>query len=174
MTIFCHHLVLGRQVVNFRPIQRLWSSSRPQILYGIPQQSVVSRVSPISRIIAPLILQKQHKLFTTCSVLSFNTVQPKHKVKLPFAIDERNIKEDILIYSYNNDRFYKFLTFFGIVQFFFWIHLAGFSYSTLRDVDPVIEGQNIHGEKHPWWKKINLGKEKYRYGMAVLCISLGR
>lgn len=172
MSIFCQNIFLGRQVVNLRSIHRLWSSSRPQILYDFLQQSVSSRFSPVNRI-SLLSLQKQQQKFFTTSALSFKTVQDK--IKLPFAVDERSIKEDILIYSYNNDRFYKLLTFFGIVQFFFWLHLAGFSYSTLRDVDPLIERQKkVIGEKSSWWKRINLGEAKYRYSMAVLCISVGR
>ncbi|GAB1609615.1 transmembrane protein 223-like [Argonauta hians] len=91
---------------------------------------------------------------------------------LPFDV-KSEVSEDTLIYSNDNSRFYKLLTFFGFIQFFFWVHLATFSYSTLRDVKPqnqeVVE--DVHGQ--PWWKKINLGENKFRNGIALLCISVG-
>ncbi|CAI9729684.1 Hypothetical predicted protein [Octopus vulgaris] len=57
--------------------------------------------------------------------------------------------------------------------FFFWVHLAGFSYTTLRDVKPKEQEANENSTKPPWWKRINLGENKYRNGIALLCISVG-
>lgn len=180
MNIFCQNFVLGRQhVVNFRSFSRFWSCSKPQILYKSAPTSALRQFSPSNRILTPLlVLRDKRQLeakFFAASAVSFRKSAHDNRVHMPFAVDERTITNDVLIYSHDNDRFYKLLTFFGIVQFFFWVHLAGFSYTTLRDVDPTLKRQRASGgeESSVWWKRINLGKDKYRYGMAVLCISVG-
>lgn len=94
----------------------------------------------------------------------------RQRESLPFE-KEFNITKNVLVYSYDNSRFYKLLSYFGAVQFVFWLYLATFSYSSLRDVP--IPGEESP-EDVPWWRLINLGKNKYKNGIALLCFSVGR
>ena len=92
-----------------------------------------------------------------------------HKKTLPFEVDSK-VSKDTLLFTYRNDRFHRILGWFGIAQFAFWGYLAQFSYSTLRDA-PREEGEDT--EDLPWWRRINLGENKYRYGLTFMSLSLG-
>ncbi|XP_064601958.1 transmembrane protein 223-like [Liolophura sinensis] len=106
----------------------------------------------------------EHNLLSTA--FRFST---RPKDILPFE-KEFKITKNVLVYSYDNSRFYKLLSYFGAVQFVFWLYLATFSYSSLRDVP--IPGEESP-EDVPWWRLVNLGKNKYKNGIALLCFSVG-
>lgn len=80
--------------------------------------------------------------------------------------------KDLLIYKYENPKFFKYLNFFAIAQFMFWNYLSYFSFTSLKDV-PIntIEKSDID---LPWWRRINLGENKYRNGIALLCFIIGK
>lgn len=80
-----------------------------------------------------------------------------------------NVAKDVILYKYENARLYKLISIFAVIQFGFWNYLSIFSYSTLRDA-PV-------EEKDPatlrFWEKINLGENKYRNSIAIICGLMG-
>ncbi|KRT79261.1 hypothetical protein AMK59_7791, partial [Oryctes borbonicus] len=78
-----------------------------------------------------------------------------------------NIAKDVILYKYDNPTFYKYLNIFAICQFGFWGYLSHFAFTTLRDA-PVEITKDI-----PWWRRINLGDNKYRNTIAVLCFLIG-
>lgn len=82
-----------------------------------------------------------------------------------------NIAKDIIIFKYDNPRFFKLMNIFAYCQFMFWCYLGHFAYTELRDtpVDPDIIGD----EASSWWQKLNLGEDKYRIGMTVFCLGVG-
>lgn len=64
----------------------------------------------------------------------FKNVLYRRKHQLPYEMDS-NIKTDIVVFLYQNDKYYKMLTVFGIIQFFFWLNIASFAYSALDRID---------------------------------------
>nr|CAG4641373.1 EOG090X0JX7 [Eulimnadia texana] len=86
----------------------------------------------------------------------------------PWKVNTVPIK-DVLLYRYDNTKFIQLLNIFSVSQLIFWTYCMEFTMSTLRDA-PVNKDEQGNA---PWYKKINLGENKYRNGIAVLCVSLG-
>lgn len=79
-----------------------------------------------------------------------------------------NVSKDIILFKYENPKFYKMLNIFAIVQFLFWNYLSHAAFTTLRDA-PVEEV----AEDAAWYRRINLGDNKYRNGITVSCFLIG-
>ncbi|XP_055917704.1 transmembrane protein 223 [Eupeodes corollae] len=79
-----------------------------------------------------------------------------------------NVAKDVILFKYENPKFYKMLNAFAIVQFLFWNYLSHSAFTTLRDA-PVEEAD----EDAPWYRQINLGENKYRNGITVSCFLIG-
>lgn len=77
--------------------------------------------------------------------------------------------KDLLVFRYENPRFFKYLNFFAIVQFMFWNYLSYFSFTSLKDT-PVPQAD----DSLPWWRRINLGDNKYRNGITIMCFLIGK
>lgn len=82
-----------------------------------------------------------------------------------------NIAKDVIIFKYENPRFFKLMNIFAYCQFIFWSYLAHFAYTELRNV-PVDEDV-VADEESSWWQKLNLGEDKYRIGMTVFSLGVG-
>nr|CAG4651502.1 EOG090X0JX7 [Simocephalus serrulatus] len=83
---------------------------------------------------------------------------------------DTNVTKDVVLYIHNNPRFHRYLNLFAITQFGFWLYLAEFSLSTLRDI-PV---QKTESDTNlPWYRSINLGENKYRRGITTMCVAVG-
>lgn len=77
------------------------------------------------------------------------------------------LEKDVLLYQYENSRFFRYLNLFGVSQFVFWTYLSNFA-TTLRDV-PV-----QHTPDQKWYEKLTfLGENKYKNGMAALFFLVG-
>ncbi|XP_055603612.1 transmembrane protein 223 [Uranotaenia lowii] len=81
-----------------------------------------------------------------------------------------NLAKDVMLYKYENPRFFKILNIFAISQFAFWSYLTHFAYTTLKDA-PVPE--NPEPDSLAWYEKINLGENKYRNGIAIMSFVVG-
>lgn len=81
-----------------------------------------------------------------------------------------NIPKDIVLFKYENPRFYKMLNFFGVCQFVFWTYLSHFAFTTLKDA-PVEEKP---GEELKWYQRINLGENKYKNGITACSFLIGK
>lgn len=79
-----------------------------------------------------------------------------------------NVVKDVILFCYENPRQFKLLNIFAIVQFAFWSYLSVTVHSTLVDIP--VKGDP---EKLPWWRKVNLGEKKYRYGITYMCFGIG-
>ncbi|XP_052860104.1 transmembrane protein 223 [Anopheles cruzii] len=79
------------------------------------------------------------------------------------------VPKDIMLFKYENPRFFKMLNIFAVSQFLFWGYLCHFSYTTLRDA-PVKKEEAVD---LPWYQKINLGENKYRNSIAIMCFCIG-
>lgn len=86
------------------------------------------------------------------------------------AVDvNTNVAKDVILYKYDNPKHFKWVNIFSLCQFGFWGYLSYFSFTTLRDapvpVDPDAEVA--------WWRKINLGDNKYRNTIAISAFLIG-
>lgn len=98
------------------------------------------------------------------------------------------LDKDILLYKYENSRFFRYLNLFGVSQFVFWTYLSDFAHTTapssrksairspvdeesLRDV--AVPSSTVADQK--WYDKLTfLVENKYKNGMAVLFFLIGK
>lgn len=80
------------------------------------------------------------------------------------------LAKDVIVFKFENPRFFKYLNIFAVCQFLCWNYLAYSSFTTLRDV-PV---ENTTAEDASWWRKINLGENKYRNTLTIVCFAVGK
>lgn len=83
-----------------------------------------------------------------------------------------NLTKDVMLFKYENPRFFKLMNIFGISQFCFWNYLSHFSYTTLRDAP--VDQSSKQDEHKAWFEKINLGDNKFRNSITVFCFLIGR
>lgn len=123
------------------------------------------------------LFSRQPLLQTLKETLSF-TAKPKTS-KLPYqqrqcttrAYDvNTNVPKDVILYKYENPKFFKIINIFGICQFMFWTYLSHFAFTSLRDA-PV---EQKEGQELAWYEKINLGENKYRNGITVISFAIGK
>lgn len=111
-----------------------------------------------------------------CKLISSNGLhhpfQRSYASYAPINIDVSNLTKDVIVYKYNSPRFYKLMNVFAIVQFFFWLICSEFTLSTLRDAPVDESGPNF--DEQPFYYRINLGENKYKYGIATACFLLGK
>lgn len=83
-----------------------------------------------------------------------------------------NLAKDVIVFKYENPRFYRNFNIFAICQFVFWAYLSQLTFTTLRDV-PVAADEKAKQDV-AWWQKINLGGDRYRIGMTTFCFLIGK
>lgn len=85
---------------------------------------------------------------------------------------QSNLAKDIIVYKYDNPRFFKLMNIFAASQFLFWGYLGHWSFTSLRDAK--VEEEVVENEELSWWRKINLGENKYKTSLAALCFVVGK
>lgn len=80
-----------------------------------------------------------------------------------------NVIKDVILFKYDNPRFYNVLNIFAICQFGFWGYLSIFAFTSLRDA-PVPEKDS---ENMAWYMKINLGENKFRNTISACSFIIG-
>lgn len=90
----------------------------------------------------------------------------------PINIDPSTLTKDVIVFKYNNPTYFKLMNIFGFVQFFFWVICAEFTLSNLKNV-PVNEGAP-NFKDFPLYLKVNLGENKYKYGLSLVCFLTGK
>lgn len=101
------------------------------------------------------------RLIHTSKILNFTATQQ--------PTITANLAKDIIVFKYENPKFFRYMNIFAYCQFLFWSYMSHFAYTELRDV-PV---NQLIQETNSWWQNINLGDSKYRTGIAVCCFSIG-
>lgn len=96
---------------------------------------------------------------------------PFHTVFVSTSAFEVNTKvvKDVILYRYENPKFFRTVNIFALCQFGFWTYLSHFAFTTLKDA-PVPKDK----DSLPWWRRINLGENKYRNGLTVLSFLIGK
>lgn len=85
----------------------------------------------------------------------------------PINLQLQRLEKDVIVYKYNNPKYYKILNIFGLLQFVFLAGTAEFEFTQLIDL-PVNEDASSNKDL-PWYQRINLGSNKMRYTMAFIC-----
>ncbi|XP_047534790.1 transmembrane protein 223 [Vanessa atalanta] len=81
-----------------------------------------------------------------------------------------NVVKDVILFKYENPKFYMYMNIFAVVQYMFWTYLGLFALQNLRDA-PVDKSKIT--DDTPWYRKINLGENKYRNTLGALSIIIG-
>lgn len=81
-----------------------------------------------------------------------------------------NVIKDVILFKYENPKFYTYMNIFAVVQYLFWSYLGIFAFSSLKDA-PVDKSKI--DETTPWFRKINLGENKYRNTLGILAVVIG-
>ncbi|XP_075168539.1 transmembrane protein 223 [Haematobia irritans] len=120
------------------------------------------------------LLSRQPLIHKLKAVLTFTTkASPARHNSRQFctkAYDvNTNVPKDVILYKYENPKFFKIINIFGICQFVFWTYLSHFAFTSLRDA-PV---EQREGEELAWYEKINLGENKYRNGITIMSFAIG-
>lgn len=95
------------------------------------------------------------------------------EVAAPAQSNAANLAKDVIVFKYENPRFFKLMNVFAISQFFFWGYLGHWSYTSLRDAPIANPDDSELGEEVSWWRKINLGENKYKNTLAGACFLIG-
>ncbi|KAJ6628654.1 Transmembrane protein [Pseudolycoriella hygida] len=138
-------------------------------------QCILSRSLPAykvkhlqSFVIKPINYQVGCQLLHTSKVLKYCSNPTASTNVISQLEGSAKLVKDVIVFKYENPRFFKYLNIFAISQFFCWNYLAHFSFTSLRD-SPVQDT----GEDVSWWRKINLGENKYRNSLSIMCVVLG-
>ncbi|XP_037954788.1 transmembrane protein 223 [Teleopsis dalmanni] len=139
--------------------------------------SIALRCSTNSIRLPPYRLQKTTTLFQQAIIKNCNSIGGFRSglsvISRNFCtrnIDiNTNVAKDVVLFTYENPKFYKVINIFGIAQFVFWTYLSHFALTTLKDA-PVEENPEV---ELSWYQRINLGENKYRNGISVFCFLVG-
>lgn len=121
---------------------------------------------------SPSLLFKTERLAYKPIQFAFNAFARKsYSTVAPINMNASNLTKDVIVYKYNNPRYFKFLNIFALVQFVFWTGMVELQMSTLRDapIDENAEGFN----EQPFYKKHNLGSDRYKYGISAVFLFVG-
>lgn len=77
-----------------------------------------------------------------------------------------NVAKDVIIYKYDNLKFFRTANIVAYAQFCFWTYLGKQTYEHLKDI-PVSPDETI------WWRKINLGDNFYRTAISGILVFVG-
>lgn len=91
--------------------------------------------------------------------------------RAPLNIDPATIVKDIIVYKYENPKYFKYMNIFGIVQFAMLSYYSQFTAITLRDVPVDKTSENY--ENLPWYSKMNIGNTNFRYWLSIACFTIG-
>ncbi|GAB6024373.1 hypothetical protein CHUAL_009539 [Chamberlinius hualienensis] len=101
---------------------------------------------------------------------------------LPFEVNTA-VSKDVILFKYENERYFRYLHFFAFSQLAFWTYLSEFAYSSLQHIgseeaerkirDSMPTEETAKTLQLAWWRKINFGENKYRNGITLLFFSLG-
>lgn len=106
---------------------------------------------------------------------SVHYIKPFYRKRASYApinIDPSSLTKDVIVFKYNNPKYFRIMNFFGLVQFFFWLICSEFTLSTLRDTP--IDHNDPDKHNAPFYLRINLGENKYKNGLAISCFLLGK
>ncbi|XP_063535356.1 transmembrane protein 223 [Cydia strobilella] len=81
-----------------------------------------------------------------------------------------NVVKDVILYKYENPKYFKYMNVFAVVQYMFWMYLGTFAFTSLKDA-PVDRSKIT--DDTPWYRRINLGDNKYRNTLGGVAVLVG-
>lgn len=149
-------------------------------LYRLTQTKMINTSSLCSRRPTNITFAAPRPLFTTTSTsrcLIFPAgLRLLHQTKLlknctPGQPSQTNLTKDVILFKYENPKYFRYMNIFAYCQFLFWSYMSHFAYTELRDtpMDKLIANESDIA----WWQKINLGDSKYRTAITIFCFGIG-
>lgn len=96
----------------------------------------------------------------------------KYSSNAPINATVQNLTKDVIIFKYENPRFFKLMNIFGVVQFFFWIIFAENTMSNMKFVP--VDRESPEFKDLPLYMKINFGENKYKWGLTIFSFVVGK
>ncbi|XP_038223500.1 transmembrane protein 223 [Zerene cesonia] len=92
--------------------------------------------------------------------------------KVPKTIHDVNtrVTKDVILFKYENPKYFMYMNTFAIVQYMFWTYLGVFALKNLKDAP--VDTAKID-ESTPWFRKINLGENKYKNTLGAVALLIG-
>lgn len=107
---------------------------------------------------------------TSGSALTYaRNLNPKTFVSTSSLEVNTKVIKDVILYRYENQKFFRIVNIFALCQFGFWTYLSHFAFTTLKDAPVPKDADSL-----PWWRRINLGENKYRNTLTVLSFLIGK
>ena len=88
----------------------------------------------------------------------------------PYKVS-RDFSRDILVFSYENKKMFRYLTIFGVIQFLLWVNLSNFFYEFFSAAD---RKNSPREREKTWWKRLMALQSKYKYSSAIFCMMIGQ
>lgn len=95
----------------------------------------------------------------------------KYSSTAPINASVQNLTKDVIIFKYDNPRFFKLMNVFGLVQFFFWLIFAENIMSNMKYIPVDRDSPNF--KDLPLYMKINFGENKYKWGLTIFSLVVG-
>lgn len=111
-------------------------------------------------------------VFCQLSADCFKQFYRKNSTYAPININTKNLTKDVIVFKYENPKYFKMMNFFGIIQFFFFLIASEFTLSTLRPTP--IDENDPEFENKPFYFRVNLGENKYKYGISFASFMFGK
>ncbi|XP_050666409.1 transmembrane protein 223 [Leptidea sinapis] len=99
---------------------------------------------------------------TTTTSFSSNSPRSIHDVNT-------NVAKDVILFKYENPKFFRYMNIFAIIQYMFWTYLGVFAFKNLRDAPVERDTTN----DAPWYRRINLGENKYKNTLSAVAVIIG-
>lgn len=145
-----------------------------RLLFSLPQSILcrsfstytVKHLQPF--VVKPINYKICSQLIHTSKILKYCSKSITSTTASPLE-GSAKLAKDVIVFKYENPRFFKYLNIFAICQFLCWNYLAYFSYTSLRDVPVENTTEDV-----TWWRNINLGENKYRNTLTIACFFIGK
>lgn len=92
----------------------------------------------------------------------------KSKRKNAFEMDQK-VPKDTLVFSFSNDKYYRTISFFGLVQFLFWLT---FAYTSLGTLETLERAEDLF-KKQGFWQKVLAFQTENKKKTASVCVLIG-
>lgn len=146
--------------------------NRILFICGQHNRTVLSKFNSISpaTILKPSLWYKP--IETGCRFLKTSAPGRTSINKSSLDIDPTALTKDVIIYKYENPKYFKYMNIFAIVQFMMLSYCSQFTLVGLRNrpVDKEAEGY----KQLPWYAKYNLGDDRFRQGVSLILFGIGK
>jgi len=108
------------------------------------------------------------------SLLHLNKNEVKHLFYTQFASFHKKNKKtktlmrDILVYSHDNEKFYKMFAYFGVFQMLIWLYLA----EMFQHFKTAPKG-TVDTTDMPWWKWVIYKEGQFKNSLSALSVAVG-